>query len=107
MSIANERNTDLGVDTAVLRKAAREYADVADELSKIAENLDSLLAQLASEGWTTQAGKVFQEMTKTNWKNNIKKYTELLDTLNSILIRAADDYEELIVDYIQTTKVKI
>lgn len=107
MSIQNEKNTDFGVDTDVLRYAAKEYSNIADELTTLAENLDDLLMLLAEEGWTTRAGKTFQTMAKTNWKSNVQKYSALLETLNSILIKAADEYDEFIVDYVETTKLKI
>ena len=107
MSIAGERNTDLGFDTGVLRKAAREYSEIADELTDMATELDRLLSALKSEGWTTSAGSAFHEMTNTNWKDNINKYANLLDTLNSILLNAADEYEQLEDNYIATTKVKL
>ena len=107
MSISGERNTDLGFDTSALRKAAKEYSKIASELTDMATKLDSLLSMLKSEGWTTKAGEVFHEMTNTNWKENINKYSNLLDTLNSILINAADEYDELAEDYVAKTKVKI
>lgn len=105
MSIAHERNTSLGFDTAVLKKAAKEYAGVATDLRSIAKKLDSLLQQLESSGWTTPAGTAFHEMTNTNWAQNIEKYAALLDTLNKILVKAADEYEDLVDNHINATKV--
>lgn len=46
-------------------------------------------------------------MVNTNWENNIKKYASLLDTLNSILIKAAGEYDTLMTDYVRTTKVNL
>ena len=107
MALAYERNTDLAFDTSVLRTAAREYEDVAKELRGMATGLDNLIKNLKDSGWTTPAGTAFYEMTETNWSKNIEKYASLLDTLNSILKNAADDYDGLMTDYIRTTKVSI
>ena len=46
-------------------------------------------------------------MTETNWAKNIEKYASLLDTLESILKDAADDYDSLLTDYVRKTKVSI
>lgn len=107
MSIAYERNTSLAFDTDVLKKAAGEYSDVADELRDMASKLDALFSKLESGGWDTPAGKAFYEMTKTNWKKNIEKYAALLDTLNKILVKASEDYDGLINEHVRTTKVSI
>ncbi len=107
MAIAYEKNTDLGVDTDVLREAAKEYAGVAVELRGMATKLDALICQLQNDGWTTSAGKVFYEMTQTNWEQNIEKYAALLDTLDKILVKAASEYDDLIVDHIRETKADI
>ena len=74
MAIAYEKNTDLAFDTGILRKAATEYANVAEELRNMAERLDSLIQALKDQGWTTPTGTAFYEMTNVNWKNNIEKY---------------------------------
>lgn len=106
MAIAYEGNTDLAFDTGVLRKAAGEYKQIATDLRGMSNRLDSLLSALKESGWTTPAGTAFYEMTNTNWEKNIEKYASLLDTLNSILIKASGEYEGLMTDYIRTTKVK-
>lgn len=105
MAIAYEGNTDLAFDTGVLKKAAREYQKTSDELRQMAEELDRLLAQLKESGWTTPAGTAFYEMTQANWRKNIEKYAALLETLNDILIKASEEYEGLVTDYIRTTKL--
>ena len=107
MAIAYESNTSLAFDTGVMRKAAKEYSGVATELRTMATKLDTLLKQLKGDGWTTPAGKAFYEMTETNWKENIEKYASLLDTLQKILNESATEYDNLMVDYVRTTKVKL
>lgn len=107
MAIAYERNTDLGFDTSELRRAANEYSKVASELRKMSSDLDNLLEGLKDSGWTTPAGTAFYEMTQTNWSKNIEKYASLLDTLESILLDAANEYEGLMIDYAHKTKVSI
>lgn len=107
MSIAYERNTDLAFDTYVLRQAAGDYGDIADELRHMSSQLDELILRLKSSGWTTPAGTAFYEMTETNWSENIEKYASLLDTLENILNEAATDYDNLTTDYIRRTKVSI
>ena len=107
MAIAYEGNTDLAFDTGVLRKAAGEYKQIASDLRDMSSKLDSLLSGLQSRGWTTPAGTAFYEMTNTNWEKNIEKYASLLDTLDGILIKAADEYESLMSSYVRTTKVKL
>lgn len=106
MAIAYEGNTDLAFDTGILRKAAGEYKQVATDLRTMSSKLDKLLQGLKDSGWTTPAGTAFYEMTNTNWKKNIEKYASLLDTLNSILIKASGEYEGLMTDYVRNTKVK-
>ncbi len=106
MAIAYESNTDLGFDTAVFRKAAGEYKEVAGELRRMSASLDKLLSDLKDDGWTTPAGTAFYKMVNTNWEKNIEKYASLLDTLNQILIKAAGEYEALMSDYVRTTKIK-
>lgn len=107
MAIAHERNTDLAFDTGVLKKAAKEYAGIAKDLRTMAQKLDSLLQQLEDSGWTTPAGSAFHEMTSTNWQQNIEKYAGLLETLDSILQKAADEYDDLVDNHINTTKVNL
>lgn len=107
MAIAHESNTSLAFDTRVLKKAAKDYSEVATDLREMATELDTLLQQLEASGWTTPAGTAFHDMTNTNWKQNIEKYAALLDTLNSILVRAADEYEDLVDNHINKTKVSI
>lgn len=109
MAIAYEKNTNLAFDTLVLKKAARQYKQVANDLRDMASKLDTLLLQLQEDktGWSTPAGESFYDMTKTNWGKNIEKYASLLDTLNDILIKAADEYDELVIDHIHKTKVNI
>ena len=107
MAIAYESNTDLAVDPGVLRQAANDYGKIADELRKMSTDLDDLILKLKNSGWTTPAGTAFYEMTETNWAKNIEKYASLLDTLESILKDAADDYDSLLTDYVRKTKVSI
>ncbi len=106
MAIAYEGNTDLAFDTSILRKAAGEYKQVAAELRSMSKKLDLLLSAMKDSGWTTPAGTAFYAMTNTNWEKNIEKYASLLDTLNGILIKAAGEYEDLVTDYVGTTKVE-
>lgn len=107
MAIAYEGNTDLGFDTGVLRQAAREYKDVAEELRRMSSDLDKLLTELKDSGWTTPAGTAFHKMTSANWEKNIERYAALLDTLNGILTKAAGEYDTLMTDYVRVTKVKL
>lgn len=107
MAIAYENKTDLGFDTEVLRKAAGEYEAVAIDLRNMATRLDEMLNTLKQEGWTTPAGSAFHQMTETNWEQNIEKYAALLETLKQILSEAATEYDELMADYVRTTKVNL
>lgn len=109
MAIAYEKNTDLAFDTLILKKAAGQYKQVATDLRTMASKLDALLLQLKDKetGWSTPAGTAFHTMTETNWGKNIEKYASLLDTLNDILIKAAEEYDELVIDHIHKTKVNI
>lgn len=107
MAIAYEGNTDLGFDTAVFRKVAGKYKEVATDLRNMAEQLDSLLVELKSSGWTTPAGSAFHEMTNTNWKKNIEKYANLLDMLQQALESSASEYDDLMSSYVRTTKVQL
>lgn len=105
MALANEGNTDLAFDTLVLKECGREYAKIAEQLRTMAENLDECLQELEDSGWTTPAGSAFHKMAKTNWEENIKKYADLLDTLNDIMQEAAKKYENLVTNHIERTKI--
>lgn len=103
--LAYEKNTDLAFDTEAFIAYGKQYAEVATTLREMATDLDDCLRTLTKSGWQTPAGTAFYEMTDTNWKENIDKYADLLDTLNEILQDAAAQYNDLVKDYIETTKV--
>ena len=105
MSLAYKTNVDLAFNTSVLRNCGVEYADIAMELRKMATDLDNCLKDLKENGWTTPAGTAFHEMTEVNWQENIKKYAALLDTLKEILYNAANQYDDLVVNHIEKTKI--
>lgn len=96
---------DLAFDTGALRQYGSEYANIAKELRDMATKLDNCLSDLKENGWTTPAGTAFHKMTETNWKNNIEKYAALLDTLKSILDDAANQYDQLVSNHIEQTKL--
>ena len=105
MALANEGNTDLAFDTVVLRDCGSKYAEIADKLRNMAQKLDDCLQELEDSGWTTPAGTAFHKMTKTNWEENIEKYADLLDTLDSIMQEAAKKYENLVTNHIEKTQL--
>lgn len=105
MVLANEGNTSLAFDTIVLKDCGNRYAEIAEELRNMAQKLDECLQQLEDSGWTTPAGSEFHKMAKTNWEDNIKKYADLMDTLNDILQQSAKKYDELVVNYIEKTQL--
>ena len=107
MSLAYEKNVDLAFDTTVLRNCAAKYNDIATELRTMCTRLDTCIGNLKNEGWTTPAGTVFYEMTKTNWSENIEKYAALLNTLSTILTESSAAYEAMLKDSVRTTKVNI
>lgn len=96
MALAYEMNTDLAFDTDVMRSCANRYADVAETLEKLANDLDNCLVELKEKGWTTPAGTAFYEMVNTDWIENIKKYVNLLKTLDRILVSSASKYDALV-----------
>lgn len=106
MALAYE-NVNLAVDTQVLKNCGREYADIAKKLRTMVDKLEKSLNELTDDktGWNTPAGKKFQIMVDTNWSKNIEKYADLLETLNTILKYAAKQYENLIEDHIEKTKL--
>lgn len=106
MELQYEGNTDLAFDTTVMRAYGQKYADIAETLREMAESLDSTLETLANEGWTTPAGSAFHKMTQTNWKDNIEKYADLLDTLKNIINTSCKEYESLVSNHIEKTKAK-
>lgn len=105
MSLENEGNTSLAFDTIVLRDCGERYGRIAKDLRDMATKLDDCIAELIKSGWTTPAGTAFHKMTQTNWKENIDKYADLLDTLEDILKHAAKKYESLESNYIEKTKI--
>lgn len=105
MALADERNTSLAFDTTVLKDCADRYAKVAQELRNMAKSLDKCLFELSESGWTTPAGKTFYKLSQTNWEENIEKYADLLDTLKKILNNAAKQYEDLVMNHVEKTKL--
>jgi len=105
--IAYERNTDLAYDTNEIREAAKAYNEQAEKLRTLSSELNDLLNDLKTTGWTTEAGKAFQEMANVNWEQNVNKYADLLDTLVKILTESCNDYEDLSENHIDKTKVNI
>ena len=88
-----------------LRKQGGEYKKIADELRTMATDLDNCIAELKDSGWTTPAGSAFHDMVTTNWKDNIEKYASMLDTLQEILDNAATQYDGLVTNHIELTKL--
>lgn len=105
MALSYERSTSLAFDTDALRKYGDEYRKIADDLRVMANKLDNCLSELSNSGWTTPAGQEFEKLVKTNWSENIEKYAALLDTLRNILYSAADEYDDLVVNHIEKTKL--
>lgn len=105
MALAYEGNTDLAFDTSVMREYGNRYSQIASDLRDMAQKLDECLQELEDSGWTTPAGTAFHKMAQTNWEENIEKYADLLDTLKDILDQAAKKYDNLVVNYIETTKI--
>ena len=105
MALAYEGNTDLAFDTTVLRNYGNKYAEIAKKLNSMATDLDNCLQQLEESGWTTPAGTAFHKMAQTNWKENIEKYADLLDTLKDILDQASSKYDVLVTNHIEMTKI--
>lgn len=103
MVLANEGNTDLAFDTVTLKACGSRYAEIAKELRTMAEQLDACLQELEESGWTTPAGTAFHKMAQTNWNENIKKYADLLETLNDIMGEAVQKYDNLVVNNIEKT----
>ncbi len=105
MALAYEGNTDLAFDTGIFREYGNRYGNIAEDLRDMSEKLDTCLAELKESGWTTPAGSAFHKMAETNWKENIDKYADLLDTLNTILLEAAKKYDDLVTNHIEKTKL--
>jgi WXG100 family type VII secretion target len=105
LSLAYEGNTDLAFDTDALRQYGKRYGSIAEDLRNMSERLDTLLTELKEAGWTTPAGTAFHEMVNSNWGENIEKYAQLLDTLQNILESAASEYDNLVENHIERTKV--
>jgi len=105
MALAYETNTSLAFDTDVLRQYGERYETVASKLRTLSNELDACLTELKDNGWTTPAGTAFQKMVDTNWEKNIEKYASLLEMLNQILKSASDQYDSLVQNYIEKTKL--
>lgn len=104
MALAYEKNVSLAFDTDALRTYGERYGNVASDLRKLSSELDICLQELR-KGWTTPASELFYDMVNTNWSQNIEKYAALLDTLKSILTEAAKQYDTLVEQNIEKTKL--
>lgn len=105
MALAYEGNTDLAFNTDELKQCGIEYSNIATDLRDMSNKLDRCLNDLSSSGWTTPAGTAFYKMVNVNWRENIEKYAALLDTLKNILDDAAAQYDSLVVNNINKTKI--
>lgn len=97
---------DLSFNTDTMRECAKTYGRIQEELTELAEHLQNALNELKDSGWTTGAGIAFSDMVEIDWKRNIDRYADMLDTLKEILEVSADDYEEL-VQQIEKVKVEL
>ena len=105
MALAYKGNTDLAFDTRELRQCAIQYSNIADDLRNMSDKLDVCIKELKDNGWTTPAGTAFYKMVNMNWRENIEKYAALLDTLKSILDDAACQYDSLVENNVNKTKI--
>ena len=105
MALAYDKNTSLAFDTTKLRENGKKYKQISEDLEKMADNLDSCLEDLKENGWSTPAGTAFHAMTQTNWKENIEKYSVLLEKLSEILAYACDKYDDLVENEVEQTKL--
>ena len=104
MALQDEPNTSLAFDTTQMRKYAKEYTNIAQNLENIAKEFNDCLITLKNDGWTTPAGSAFQKMTEENWSENINKYVALLKTLAKILENASSKYDRLVEEHIEYIK---
>lgn len=105
MSLDAIANTDLAYDTEVFRACAKTYGQTAEDLRIMVDDLTECLKTLVDSGWTTPAGITFLDMVDMNWAQNIKRYADLLETLQAILDDAAKKYDELTSLHIERTKL--
>lgn len=98
-------NTDLAYDTEIFRQCATTYGETAENLRGLVRELNDCLHTLTESGWTTPAGIKFLDMVDRNWEKNIEKYANLLDTLQDILVEAAEKYDGLTALHIERTKL--
>lgn len=101
MAIAYEKNVDLAFDTGVFRECGSKFIEIAEKLRTMSTNLNTCLLTLKDSGWTTPAGTAFQAMTEVNWKEEIDKYADLLETLKDCLDYAAEEYDGLVTNHIE------
>lgn len=106
MELSSEKNVDLGYDTDLIRDTAKVFADNASLIRDLMDKMDTCLTNLTSTEWTTNAGKAFEAMVDSNWKQNMNRYAGLLEMFDQALRESADKYDELTTDYIETTKLE-
>lgn len=100
-------NCDLAFDTTVMSECAKEYENIAEDLKALADKLQTSLNQMTGSGWTTKGGKAFEKMVDADWNTNIQKYTDLLETLKSILEEAVREYEDLVSQQLEKVKIEV
>ncbi|MBM6977002.1 WXG100 family type VII secretion target [Intestinimonas butyriciproducens] len=100
---ANE--ADLSFCTEELETAARNYSEIAEDLTAMKEELCRLLDALKDEGWTTNAGKAFADMVAVDWGETIDRYCDMLKTLSDILTKSAGQYEDLMESELSAIRV--
>lgn len=105
MALAYESNTDLAFDTDSLRQFGNQYCNIATDLRTMSDKLEACFKELKDNGWTTPAGTAFYKMINTNWRDNIEKYAEMLDTLKEILEDAASQYDSLVENSIERIQI--
>lgn len=105
MLFGSRNEASLSFCTEELETAARNYSEIAEDLSTMKEELCKLLDALKDEGWTTNAGKAFADMVAVDWGETIDRYCDMLKTLADILTKSADQYENLMESELETIRV--
>ncbi|WP_294352548.1 hypothetical protein [uncultured Clostridium sp.] len=89
---------DFKVEIEAFDTAVSEYTAAKDEMVSIRNELLKVLETLKTNGWNSVAGEAFFEKYNNDWVKNIDLYTSIIDLMNTILIEAKGNFNDLVTD---------
>lgn len=89
---------DIVLDDEQMKKAAKEYAALADDINKLEKQIDSMLDELA-KGFNTPAGRKFIKSCRSSLLQPMKDQALVIDHVSENLKKAQSAYQSVFTEY--------